>query len=101
MGMIECITPANEVVHKVLRRKLSELNSTKQTAVDSVEYRFANHAINIKFTKLPEFSCHIVYILWDSSLSLLQVAPTMLAGNDAPLNQAKQAYWEVINSFSQ
>ena len=49
MGMVACITPANRVVHKILRRKLSELNITKQTAVEIIEYRFANHARSISF----------------------------------------------------
>ena len=77
MGMIACITPANKVVHKVLRRKLSELNITKQTAVDIVEYRFANDARNIKFKKLPKFSksCHKINILWERSLCFKSPAP--------------------------
>ena len=77
MGMIACITPANKVVHKVLRRKLSELNITKQTAVDIVEYRFANDARNIKLKKLPKFSksCHKINILWEISLCFKPPAP--------------------------
>ena len=77
MGMVACITPANKVVHKILRRKLSELNITKQTAVEIIEYRFANHARSISFKKLPQFSksCHRVDILWEISLRFKQPAP--------------------------
>ena len=77
MGMVACITPANKVVHKILRRKLSELNITKQTAVEIIEYRFANHARSISFKKLPQFSksCHKVDILWEISLRFKQPAP--------------------------
>ena len=77
MRMVARITPANRVVHKILRRKLSELNITKQTAVEIIEYRFANHARSISFKKLPQFSksCHKVDILWEISLRFKQPAP--------------------------
>ena len=77
MGMVACITPANRVVHKILRRKLSELNITKQTAVEIIEYRFANHAKSISFKKQPQFSksCHKVDISWEISLRFKKPAP--------------------------
>ena len=63
MGLVACITSANKVVRKILRRNSSELN--KQTAVEIIEYGFADHARGISFKKLPQFlkSCQKVDIL--------------------------------------
>ena len=75
MGMLAAVTPGHNVVHTVLRRKLSDLNTIDQTKVDIVEHRFARQglsSVNFQPLPIPGDIAHNIDILLDLSLASIR-----------------------------
>ena len=70
MGMIAAITPGQNVAHKILRHKISELNIIDKSHVDIIEYSFARQSHSKRKyqpLKLVDDAFHKIDIFWEMS----------------------------------
>jgi hypothetical protein len=75
MGMIASVTPGQQIMHTVSRRKISELNIINQTEVNIMDYRFAESTRRtLEFDRLHVLTDlpHDIDIMWEVSFCFRQ-----------------------------
>lgn len=92
MGIVAATTPKQQLRRTIPRKPVSSLNTTEETRIDIIEYRFAKHASrSIVFKDLPALSgCESsTDIMWELSLNFSCTTPQW-QGMMHILHQGKQ-----------
>ena len=86
IGIVAATTPKQQMRMTIPGKPVSSLNTTEETRIDIIEYRFAKHASQfIVFKDLPALSgCESsTDIMWELSLNFSCTTPPPMAGHDA------------------